>query len=179
MNAWHHGSLKHPAGHTVAEPIEDQAGIVREPTAVARAPNPGILERLWEIPMVEGDEGLDACLDQLVHEPLVEVEARRAGRAGPGRLDPCPGDREPIGPDTQPAHEGDVLGHAPVVIAGDIAVGAVDDRPGPTNEAVPNGLAASVDAGAAFDLVGGGGHPPEELCRNRRSVVRRHLGLSP
>ena len=43
---------------------------------LTRRPAPGILERLGEIPVVERDERLDAVREQLVDEPVVEVEAR-------------------------------------------------------------------------------------------------------
>ena len=74
----------------VAEPAGDRLGVLDERLGGrARRPAAGVLERLRQVPVVERRERLDAVREQLVDEPVVEVEpglvhacrARRGGRA--------------------------------------------------------------------------------------------------
>src|SRR5690606_5779352 len=74
-----------------------------------------------------------------------------------------PGDGEAVGLQAGVAHEGDVLGPAVVVVAGDVAGAAALDRAGARAERVPDGEAFAVLAGGALDLVGGGGGAPDEV----------------
>ena len=73
----------------VAEPRGDDLGVLGERVdRLARGPAAAVLERLRQVPVVERDEGLDAVREQLVDEPVVEVEAGRVhARRGPsGRI---------------------------------------------------------------------------------------------
>src|SRR5690606_35402387 len=64
--------------HAVAEVLRDIAGVVAEGfRRVARLPAAFLLQRLRQIPMIKRGEGLDAGGEQLVDEPLVEIEAVR------------------------------------------------------------------------------------------------------
>ena len=59
-----------------------QRRVVREPAGgVAFGPAAGVLQRLRQVPVVEGQPGLDAPLEQPVHQPGVEVQPGRS--AGP------------------------------------------------------------------------------------------------
>jgi hypothetical protein len=57
-------------------------------------------------------------------------------------------------------HERDVFSIAVVVVASDIAVGAVFDFAGRASETVPDGFAFAVFVPRTFDLVGGGRNAP-------------------
>src|SRR6185312_14825481 len=129
---------------------------------LAGGPAAGVLERLRQIPVVERDEGLDAGFEEPVGEPVVEVEAGHVDVPAAGREHARPGDREAVGAEAEPLHELDVARPAVVVIAGHGTVAAVGDGAGTRGEAVPDRLAAALDGGGAFDLVGGGGGSPEE-----------------
>src|SRR3982075_2640346 len=81
----------------VTELFGDVAGIVCECLGgVAGFPPAAILERLWQVPMMERWERRDAIGDEVVKEPVVEVEALRVWRAGALREYPRPRNREPI-----------------------------------------------------------------------------------
>ena len=113
--------------------------------------------------------GRDPGLEQPVHERVVEVEPRLVHRAAPLGHGPRPGHREPVGLHPQPAHQGQVLPPAVVVVAGDASVRAVGDVPGDRGVAIPDALAASVGAGRSLDLVGRGGDAPEEAVGEEAS----------
>ncbi len=82
-----------PAVHPVTEPGGDHPGVLGEPLSrLAYPPAAPVRQGLGEVPVVEGGGGGDAGGQQLVDEPVVEVEPRRVGGAGAGRLDTRPGD---------------------------------------------------------------------------------------
>src|SRR5579875_2678806 len=133
----------------------------RSPTPLpSSAPASAVLKRLRQVPVKQRGHRGDAALGQRVGEPVVEVEAARAGRAAAIRLDPRPRDREPVGGDAEPGHQLDVLAPAVVVVGGVLAGLPVADRPGPAAERVPDRLSASVLAGRSLDLIGRGGDSP-------------------
>src|SRR6266403_5910094 len=67
----------------VAELFGDVAGIVRECLGgVAGFPPAAILQRLRQVPVIERRKGRDAAGEEVVEEPVVEVESFRIWRAG-------------------------------------------------------------------------------------------------
>jgi hypothetical protein len=119
----------------------------------------------------------DAGGQQLVGEPLVEVQAGRQRGPGPVGLDPRPGDGEPVGADAQALHQRHVLGPPVVVVARDIAGVPVPDGAWLAAEGVPDRLAAAVFADGALDLVSSGGHPPGESVREARHGKFAHPAI--
>ena len=89
-----------------------------------------VLQHLGQVPVVQRDVRLDPGGEQLVDEPVVEVEARRGDVTATVGDHPRPGDREPVGAEAEFAHQPDVGRGMLVVAAGDVAVAAVEDRPG-------------------------------------------------
>src|SRR5262249_14165886 len=75
-----------------------------------------ILQRLRQIQMIEGDEGLDACLEQRVHEPVIKIEPARVYVSTTSREDAGPGDREAVRREPYLLHERNVLAEAMVVV---------------------------------------------------------------
>ena len=63
-----------------------QRDVLGEPVrGVPLRPATGVLQRLRQIPVVEGHPWLDAVVEQFVHQALVEVEPGRvAGPVPPG-----------------------------------------------------------------------------------------------
>ena len=117
-----------PEPDPVAEAGGGQVGVLGEPGGgVAVQPAAGVFEGLRQVPVVEGGHRVDAGGQQLVDQPVVEVQAGRVGRAGAGGLHPGPGDREPVRGDAQPGQQRDVLGVPVVVVAGHLAGAAVAD----------------------------------------------------
>src|SRR5215470_1161253 len=79
----------------VAELFGDVPGIVRECLGgVAAFPPTAILQRLRQVPVIERRERRDTVGDEVVNEPIVEVEALRIWRAGALREYPRPRNRE-------------------------------------------------------------------------------------
>ena len=70
--------------HAIGQPLGDVAGVVGERLRrVARFPAAdAVLQRLRQVPVIERRERLDAVREQLVDEPVVEVEALRVRRSG-------------------------------------------------------------------------------------------------
>ena len=69
--------VRDPVLDAVAEPLGDDLGVLDERLGGrARRPAARVLERLRRVPVEERRERLDAVREQLVDEPVVEVEAR-------------------------------------------------------------------------------------------------------
>ncbi len=157
---------RHPARHTIAKPADHERGVFGKPVCDVRIePAAELIERRGEIPVVEGDHGLDAVREQRVDQPLVEVEARRVHAAAAVGQDPAPRDAEAIGREPERAHQRDVLRVPAVVVARDIAGVTVVDTPGRMREAVPDARAGAVGERRAFDLVRRRRRAPQEPRR--------------
>ena len=105
-----------PVADPVAERLVHRDRVVEEALrGVAVRPAAGLLDRLRQIPVVEGEPGQDAVLEQFVDESAVEVDARRV-RPDRRRLDARPAHREAVGVEAEALHERDVLRHAVVVV---------------------------------------------------------------
>src|SRR5690606_31327513 len=102
---------------------------------------------------------LDAVVQQLVHQPVVERQTRTAGRAPIG-LDARPRYGEPVAGQPELGHQPHVVGVAAEVVARLLTGVAAGDRARLRDERVPDGRAAAVDRRAALDLVRRGGRTP-------------------
>src|SRR4029450_140725 len=77
-----------PDGDTIRERVVHELRVVGEPVgSVAGGPPARILERLREIPVIEGEDRCDTRGEQGVAEPAVEIEARLVGGAAAIWLD--------------------------------------------------------------------------------------------
>ena len=167
----HLGLVEHrPGRDPVAQRSDHRVRVLGEP-ADHRAVGPAarVLHPLRQVPVVQRRVGRDAVGEQLVDEPVVVVEAGAVDRAARVRDDPRPRDAEAVRPEAELLQERDVLGVAVVLVAGDVARGPVDDPARRVREPVPDRLALAVLLPGALDLVGGGGRPPHEAGRERRS----------
>ncbi len=170
----HHLRLvqRDPAGHPVAERLRADRGVVGEaPGGVAHRPAAFVLELLGKVPVVEGDGGRDAMLAEFVEHRAVVVEARLAGGAAPARLDPRPGDGEPVGPQAERGHQRDVLAVPVVGVAGDVARVPAADLARRMAEGVPDRGALAVCARRSLDLVSGRRRAPDEPGRELKDAV--------
>ena len=87
--------VRDPVPDPVAEPRDDDLGVFRERLdGLARRPAALVLERLREVPVVQRHERLDAVREQVVDEPVVEVEARLVHAPAALGQDARPRDRE-------------------------------------------------------------------------------------
>ena len=123
-------------------------------------PAPLILQGLRQVPVVQGQMGIESLGGQGVEQARIEIEAGFVPGAGTGRLHPRPGHGKTVGVHAQVGDQLHVIKVAVVMVAGHVAIAAVDDLAVRVAEGIPDGRAAAVDGGGAFDLVGAGGHAP-------------------
>jgi hypothetical protein len=160
----------------VVEGLEQQPGVVGEPLgAVAVEPAAAVVQGSRQVPVVERDQRPDAVREQAVDQTAVEVEAAGVHLAAALRQHAAPRDAEAVGVEPQVAHQLDVAGIPPVVVAGDVAGLAARDHAGSVGEAMPVAGAGAVGERRALDLVGGGRSAPEEAVGKDRDVRLGHL----
>ena len=116
-----------------------------------------VFEGLREIPVEEGAVGLNAGGEEFVEHAVVEVEAFGIGCAGALREDARPCDGEAVGFEAEVLHQLHVFFVAVIVIIRYVPGVAVVGFAGSVGEGVPDGGAASVFVGGAFDLIGSRG----------------------
>ena len=88
-------ALRDPMPDAVAETVAHDVDVLGERFGrLTDGPAAALLERLREIPVVERHEGLDARREQLVDQPIVEVETCAVRPAASFREDTRPRDRE-------------------------------------------------------------------------------------
>ena len=164
----------------VAEPLGDQAGIVRKSLgSVARLPAALVLKRLRQVPVIERGKGLDPGLEQFIYQATVEVHALRVGLANPIREDARPGDREPVGLDPHVSHHDHVILVAAIVIDRDVASVPILHLSRGVRIRVRYRLALAIRVWRALNLVGRGGDAPVELFwKSRQSGSRRYLRVA-
>ena len=86
-----------PGADPVAEAGVHDLGVLGEGLGgLPVGPAAPVLQGLRQVPVVERDDRVDALAEQLVGQPVVEVQAAGVDRAGAVGLDPRPGDREPV-----------------------------------------------------------------------------------
>ena len=134
-----------------------------------------VLQRLRQIPMVQRHVRRDAVRQQLVQQPIIEVEAFRVRRAVSVRKHPRPCDRETIGLDAQFLDQANVFLVAMIVIIGLVGIAAIFDLAWQVGESIPDRAASPVFKDGALDLVGGRGRTPDKAVREARSGARSTL----
>ena len=136
-----------------------------------------VLQRLRQIPVIQRRVGFDAVFQELIDQPVVEIEPLGIRSAAAFRKHPRPRDRKSIGLDAEIPDQADVFLVAMVVIVGAVGVAAVLDLARRVRESVPDRTAAAVFVDGAFDLIGRRGGAPDEIFRKRRGRVP--LGCRP
>ncbi|MNT10428.1 hypothetical protein D3C72_1452590 [compost metagenome] len=121
-----------------------------------------VLQGLRQVPVVQGQVRVETLGGQGVEQSPIEVEAGLVPGAGTRGLDARPGHGKAVGVHAQAGDQLHVLRVAVIVVAGHVAIAAVDDLAIRMAEGIPDGGAAAVDGGGALDLVGAGGHAPGE-----------------
>ena len=157
--------------HAVAEAADNSFGVLDE--CLRRrtvAPATEILQRLRRVPVKQRCERLDAVREQLVDEPVVEVEPCLVDVAASLRHHAGPGDRESEHVEPELLHQPDVVRVAVVEVARDFAGVAAPDLAGGRTEAIPDALAAAVYMRRALDLVRGRRRTPDEVGGERARV---------
>ena len=113
-----------------------------------------ILQRLGQVPMIQGCEWLDAVRRQFVQQAVVEIEAFGIWRTGSFREDTRPCNRKSIGLCTQRLHQLNVFLVPMKMIGRGVAVAAIGDRAGRLGETVPDRRAAIIFVDGPLDLIG-------------------------
>src|SRR5579859_3573165 len=66
-----------PACDAITQAFDDKLHVVREGIGgIACNPSPSILQRLWQIPMVECRKGFDAFCQHSINEAIIKVQTR-------------------------------------------------------------------------------------------------------
>src|SRR5690606_38770153 len=102
--------------------------------------------------VVERGHRGDASGEEVVDEPLVEVESGSRRGAAPGGLDAWPGDGEAVAVEVALTHQCDVRAVAAVVVAGAGWRAAHEDPTRIGSEGVPDARALAVGGGGTQDL---------------------------
>ena len=127
-----------PHGDSVTELAGDMLGVVCEPQGgLPVRPAAGVLQFLRQVPVVQGRDRLHAGLEQGVDQSGVPGDALGVECPRATRLDPRPGEREPVGLQAQVLDQSDVLGPPVVVVVGDIAGVAVQHLAGGADSRCP------------------------------------------
>ena len=158
----------HIAPDASAEPGCEDLGITAEGRDdIAVEPAALVLQGAGQIPVVEGDQGLNAVFQQLVNQLVIKAQTGLVDFAVAVGDDAGPADGETVGFDTELFHQGDVFTVAVINIAGNIAGIAEANVPGGgvVAEIVPDARALAVFVPGAFALIGGAGNAPEEVFR--------------
>jgi hypothetical protein len=136
---------RRPHPDPTVERAEHDRRVLREPLRdVGIEPAAQIVERGRKVPVIQRDHGLDVVGEQRIDETIVEVEAGGIHRASPARQDPAPGNTEAIRVRPEGSHQRDVVSIAPIVVAGDVARGAVADQVRGVREPVPDARTGAV-----------------------------------
>ena len=155
---------RRPDLHAAVQFAEHDRRVVGEPArAVGVEPAAQIVERGGKIPVKQRERGLDAVREQRIDQPVVEIETRRIDRAAAARQDATPRRAEAIRLQSELAHQSDIVGVAPVMVAGDVAGLAVADEARRVREALPDARSRAVGQRRALDLICRGRSAPEEL----------------
>src|SRR5205814_2023589 len=133
--------VRHPVRDAVAQTLCDNLRILDEGLG-RRAGGPAalVLEPLRRVPVKERRKRGDSGGEQVVDEPVVEVETRLIHLPATVRHDPRPRDREAERVEPELAHELDVAGIAVVEVAGNGARIAVSNLARRRAEAIPHAL---------------------------------------
>src|SRR3954447_5952805 len=156
--------VRRPVRDAIAEPRGDDVGVLDE-RLCCRAVRPAarVLERLRGVPVEERRERGNPRGEQVVDEPVVEVETGLVHPAAAFRENARPGDREAERVEPELAHELDVLRIAVVEVTRDRPGVSAPNLAGRRAEAIPDALAAAVLVDSALDLVRGRRGTPDEV----------------
>src|SRR5262249_3642443 len=124
-----------------------------------------LLQSLRQIPIEQRHPGLDACLQELVHQAAVVVEPARIYRAAACRHNARPGNGKAISVQAEITHHGNVFGKESVVVGGCVCRLSRGDLARRMSESVPNGFTAAVFVPRPFNLKGAGRRSPEKILR--------------
>src|SRR5205807_1904563 len=106
--------------HTITQVARYNIGVVGESLGrVSACPTTHfILQGLWQIPVVKGDEWLYAGFQQAINQSVIKIQARGIDLSPARRKYTRPCDREAIGVYSQVAHDLHIFRVAMIVIDG-------------------------------------------------------------
>src|SRR5262245_5270854 len=141
--------------HAITELLGDEARVVGERLSsfFRLPPTMFVLERLWQVPMIQRGKRLDSSCLQLVYQAIVEVEPLRIGLAGAFRKDTRPGNGEAVGIGADVLHQRYVFLVAMIMVVGDVAGVVILYVTGCMRVCIPNRKALAIFLPRALDLV--------------------------
>jgi hypothetical protein len=134
-----------PVSDPIAESTNYHLDVLSEPRRhVAIRPSSAALQGSWKVPVMEGKKRLYVGGQQLIEQPVIEVETLSVHYTYALGKNSRPTDRESVRAESQFAHQGYVVVAAVVVITGDVTVISVVDGVGRMRELVPNATPGTV-----------------------------------
>ena len=157
-----------PVVHQVAEIVKEDGGVVQIPVDYLPVTEAALdLQGVGQIPVVDGGVDLNASPLQGGKQAFIIVDPRGVDLTHALRQDAGPGEGQAVGLHAQLFEQGHVPLDVVIGVAADVRDAAVLDLAGQAAEHVPDGWAAPVFKGRAFDLLGGGGHAPDKVFGKR------------
>jgi hypothetical protein len=165
-----------PEPHIPGQRLVDDACVLGEAFAgLPVRPAAPILERLGQVPVVEGQHGFDGAASETFDQPPVEINTLLVDVARTIGLYAGPGYGEAVGPETELGHQVEVFVQPVVMVAGDVARIAVVDFARSVAEGVPDRSPAAVLVDSPFDLVGGRRRSPQETLGKSHALISLSL----
>lgn len=115
-----------------------------------------------QIPMVQGDQRLDAGGNQLIAQVAVKFQALLVDLTDSVGQDTAPADGEAVALQADLFHQGYIFLVAMIVITGYVAVLSVGDMAAVVNQSIPDGFTSAIFIPGAFDLGCGRSYAPKK-----------------
>ena len=113
-----------------------------------------VLQALWQVPVVQGNNGLDSIIQELIDYVVVEIQALLVHGAAltAFRNEPGPADRQAEVFCAKALHESNVFLVAVVKVGRDVAGALVVDATAGLCEDIPYAGGPTIKVGSSFDL---------------------------
>ena len=155
----------------MAKPLAHLTGVsTKMLDGVRVVPTPFVLQRLWQIPMVQSEVCVNAPLCQSGEQPIVKSEPRFVPVALALRLNARPSHGKTIRSHPQLRQQVQVFFQSVVVVTGNAAVTAIGNVARCRTKGVPYRWASAVFARSPLDLKRSRGHPPLEGAGKRSAL---------
>ena len=154
--------------HTIAHAPVYALRILHKPVhGIPVCPASGRLQLAGQVPVVQGEIGLDAAVQQTIDDALIKIESFLVPVARATRAHARPGNRKTVGIHTQTGDQVQIGFPAVVMVTGHHTVAGVGDGTWLAAKVVPDGRALAVQICRALDLECAGSDPPDKARRER------------
>ena len=153
-------------GHPVAQARRYFAGVFhKQMDRIAVGPTARRLQFQGEVPMVQGDIGLNAARQHAVHQAFVKIKPFLVPGPGATGTHAGPGDGKAVSIHAQSGNQIEVLLPAAVVRTGYIAIAGIGNGAGHATKLVPDRETLAILLRCTFNLKRAGGYTPHKMGR--------------